>query len=347
VRGWAWLSVFFIAACTLAPIDDSIKSCPCAPGYVCDEELTNTCYRPMNANQDCVPAITVSDFDADWATQNSIHWRWTPHGDPQELLRYEIHVVSTVERARRRVIGPDENSELGDFHRRSSATTDVLVDSITYEHEANTDYIGRIVAIDRNLCEFRSDVRGISTLSSPTGENVLLDDCTVGDGDPDSMEILGIGDDCRLQHIPLRDPECTPDFQRLGVCPQNLKWNNFRFDRPPLDPGRFQRAVFEVRVANRTNAAASWGRIWVAFGEHYFEIEPMTIENGPDFRSFQAPLHQLRDEMQAPLDLAFFEAHTLDQVNVGGWVGTCGVDEALGDCRTEGVVLVDEFRILY
>lgn len=348
MRGWAFLSVFSVAACTLAPIDDSIKACPCAPGYVCDEELTQTCYRPLNDNRDCVPAVTVRDFDADWATQNSIHWRWTPVGDPNELLRYEIHVVTTAERFRRRVIGPEENSELGAFNRRSSNVTDTLVDTITYEHEADTDYIGRLVAIDRNLCEFRSDVRGISTLAPATGQSILLGDCAIGDRAPTSMEIVRQGRDCMLRHTPVQDPECTREFREdLGECPQNLKWNRFPFQPPMLNENRFQRAVFEVVVANHTNVAPSWGRIWVAFGSHYFEIEPMTIENGPDFRSFQAPLHRLRDEAGMPLDLARFLASPIDQVNVGGWVGTCGVGEALADCRTEGVVLIDEFRILY
>lgn len=339
-------------ACTLAPIDESMKACPCAPGYVCDEELTQTCYRPMNANQDCVPAVTVTDFDADWATQNSIHWRWTPVGDPDELLRYELHVVPMAERFRRRVIGPEENSELGDFHRRSSSITDVLVDTITYEHEPDTEYIGRLVAIDRNLCEFRSEIRGASTLPPPTAEIDLFGPCLGEDFAPPSLVFMNRGGDCVFSHTPVHDTVgCTARHRAEGECGQNLKWNHPPHDPLNLDGNQFNRAVFEVVVANRTSLAASWGRIWLSvasegWASEDFELEPMTIEVGQEFRSLQVPLRVLRGA-GGDLILERFNGARITQVNIGGGFGVCGLGEAVDDCLTDGVVLVDGFRIVY
>lgn len=329
------------SGCVVEPVDLTNRRCPCARGFTC-LEATQTC---------CEPAVRAEGFQAAWATANVIRWEWQPVGDGDHLVRYELEVAERPEDLgtdRARIITPDENPELGGFVlERTGGDGDVVTATMTFDHDPRTTYVGRLIATDTDFCPFRSEVAAISTtLDPPETIPLFRDRSSMGGPFPDSIAVVddGMGG-ARLEHTPSRDPECVESGE--GVCSQNLRWNGFDVPASAISQGEFANtAMVEVQVANVTDTPSFYSRVWLQVADRLFRLEPFTYRNGPDYRTYQVPLHALVDARGRALDHTFLAESRLFEFNVGGQWSRCAAGESPPGC-VGGRVLIRQAQIRY
>jgi hypothetical protein len=322
VRSALCFVVVALGACSLEPIDVSDKACPCGPGFVCDD-ATNRCVAMVGGDggMGCEPAVVATDFGASWATANVIRWAWTPSGEASALLRYEIHVARSVDElgtSSAVVFGPDENPELGDYVLpRTGGADDVVEHTMTHGLDPMTDYVGRLVAVDTSLCEFRSAPAAISTTLMPPESFLLFGDTpTPGNPFPGTIRVVEEGSERYLEHVPDDDAECVMSGE--GVCSQNIRWMGIGLDASDISEGEFANvALLEAVVTNDSDVSSFYSRIWLQVGDRFFRLEPFTYRASPEPRTYQVPLRVL-DSDGTPLTHADLAGNTVDEVNVGG-----------------------------
>ena len=335
--------ILLLLGCTVAPVDLSEKRCPCAEPLVCDESA-NRCV----AAEGCDAAVRVEDFRAEWAAAHVIRWQWSPVGERADLVRYEIEVAddpADLGTSAARIIGPDENPELGGFVLPRTGGADDVVDfTLTYDHEAGTTYVARLLVTDTTFCTFRSEMAAISTTLDPPEEIVLYDGPRPDPGFPfpGDLQIVNEGGAMVTEHVPSRDTECIDSGE--GVCSQNIRWSGLAVGAMDISEGELANlALLEIDLDNATDTPSFFSRVWLQLGEAgIFRLEPFTIAQGR--RTIQVPLRVLDDAGRA-LSYADLQAQPIGEVNVGGQWSRCAQDES-PEC-SGGRVLLHRATIRY
>ncbi len=335
--------VALAGACSLEPIDVSDKSCPCAPGFVCDEALDRCrAVAVMDGGMDCEPLVTATDFQASWATSNVIRWRWSPSGTATDLLRYEIHVATSPDELgtpSAQVFGPDDNAELGGYVLpRTGGPDDVVDATMTFGLDPMTDYVGQLVAVDTSLCEFRSAPAAISTTLFPPESLLLFGDTpTPGGPFPGTIRVVEEGSERYLEHVPDDDAECIMSGE--GVCSQNLRWTGIGLDASDVSEGEFVNlAYLEAVVENDSDVSSFYSRLWLTVSERIYRLEPFTYRAGADRRTYQVPLRVL-DSDGTRLSHAELSTNPIDEVNVGGQWSRTGAGGGQGRVRIHSLTI--------
>lgn len=338
------LPLLLLGAC-ISPIELSEKRCPCAPGFVCDLA------RDRCVDTACSGAVSPADFRAEWATSNTIRFRWTPSGDRTQLVRYELRVAETAEllaTTRARVYGPRDNPELGSFTLPFTNDVDDLVDhTVAWGLEPQQSYVGQLWAFDSSLCVFRTPAVAKSTRPGLPNEVMLFRDAqpagssylpsSFGDAPDDT------GPGRHLEWVPDRDPLCASNSE--GVCGENLRLRDLGVSLAGIPPGGFVDAVLEFRIANEGTILGSYGRTWLALRgcSEVFRLEPMAIAPSAEYRTVQVPLGALSNGTR-PLargDLQADGGSTVCEFNVGGRFSRTAADG--GSTR----IRIDDVRVRY
>jgi hypothetical protein len=333
-------------------IDASIegKRCPCAPEYACDP-VTDTCVREL-----CSPVVTVSDFRAEWATENTIAFHWTPEGTEQDLLQYELVVAETEDdiltrEGTARVLDPATDSDLAFFARPGS--TQIVDRAYARDLAAGTTYLARLLATDVHRCTAPSTVVAKRTADAALSEVVLFHD-TLPPGAALAPQVGLVAVSGRLQYTPADDPECVPDPGGDPLCGQPVRLQELALDvsedpANPEGPARigastFGLAFLEARVANHGDLDSHFSELWLwlngceSFADLY-EMPNFTLPADETYRTLQVPLSYLFNETGRELTYA-----DLDTSQSGASV--CGFGLGAQWNKT-GMVWVDEIRIRF
>ena len=276
-----FVCLLIVAGCSVAPVDLTEKECPCAEPFVCDE-AANRCV----AADGCASTVTAEGFTAEWATAHVIRWAWTPVGERSDFLRYEIEVAddpSDLGTSAARIIGPDENPELGGFVLPRTGGADDIVDfTLTYEHDAGTTYVARLLVTDTSFCTFRSEMAAINTTLDPPEEIVLYDGPRPDPGFPLPGDLRIIDEDGAMitEHTPSRDTQCIESGE--GVCSQNIRWSGMAIAASDISEGELANlALLEVDLDNATDTPSFFSRVWIQTeGGGLFRLEPLHHRDG-------------------------------------------------------------------
>lgn len=313
-----WLLIA-LTGCTVSPVDLSAKRCPCAEPFICDE-AADRCV----AADGCDPTVRADDFRAEWATSNVIRWQWSPVGEAADFVRYELEIAedpSDLGTDAARIIGPDENPELGGWVLPRVGDANEIVDhTLTYDHVPETTYVGRLLVTDSSFCTFRSPMAAITTTLDPPEAIVLYDGPRPDPGFPlpGDLQIVDEGGAMVTEHVPSRDTECIESGE--GVCSQNIRWAGLDVSASDISAGELANvALLEVDVDNATDTASFYSRVWIQVGTSFFQLEPFTI--APGRRVIQVPMRVLHDAGTALTqpDLAT----PVSEINVGGQWSRC------------------------
>ena len=295
-------------------VDLSGKHCPCGPGYTCDP-VQNLCVTGPS----CEPKIRVEDFQAAWSTSNAIYWTWDPQGLEEDFLRYEMVLAQTAEDLASRtgtvrVYSPDVNPELGGFTRpRTEGTNDVVRGTLTDEIQPATSYVGRLLAVDDDLCAFSTDIVGKgTTIELPDEVVIFRDDPPPGYPLPSSFGPVDdtTGGGRHLEFRPSEDPECAgePD----STCGQPLRYQSMDLDLGAISRGQFEDAFLELRIASNASVHSYYSLVWLWFDDcadsGSFRFVPFTIRSTGDYQRLQIPLRAFPNDLDAsPLTHAVLE----------------------------------------
>jgi hypothetical protein len=296
-----------LAACTIGDVDLDGKSCPCpeSSGLVCNE-ATQTCVDLAG----CTPRFVVSDFGPAWTTPNNVRWEWQPQGTEDTFGSYAIELAQSAE-----VIAagdPEQRldqetlAELGHYALLNTGDVDEVVRaSVTYGLSPDTKWYGRLEAVDRFGCAFRSPIAPATTLPEPLPGNevVIFDDAEPPgnlltshgtfawqadcDGDPCLAATSGASE--------------TTNLRLMTAIPGS--------DLAGMSPGQFAGQGFlELRIWMEDPSASFWTSIWVETPAEIFRFEPYSpIRTPPEpaqssYRTVQIPLRtMLRDQVGTPM----------------------------------------------
>lgn len=195
--GRAVIAGALASSCSIAALDLSGKKCPCASGYVCDVPrdtcvLEGTLFtdsatpdvQVLDAGKEAevvAPLVVVSDLTAEWATPNSIRWKWTVTGDKKSFRAYEVVVGKSAADVTNRAAGVDilrgnEHPELDLFDARGGKT------SGPFSMWTTTDGFGpgitkfvQVHATDVNGTVSSTKVVSRATADQPTRTKILFD----------------------------------------------------------------------------------------------------------------------------------------------------------------------------
>ena len=324
-----WISALLALValgCAVEPVDLSEKRCPCAEPFVCDMARD----RCVSARLDC--DARAEGFRAVWSTANVIRWEWAPRGERSSFVRYELEVAERPEdlgTSAARIIGPDENPELGGYVLpRTGGADDVVTSTMSYDHDSETTYVARLLVTDTTFCTFRSEMAAISTTLDPPEELVLYGGPRPDPGFPvpGDLEIVDDGaGGMATQHVPSRDPECLDSGE--GVCSQNIRWSGLDVSAADISEGEHGNvAMLEVELTNDTDTASFFSRVWIQIGG-FHRLEPFTIPSAR--RVYQVPLRVLvGDDGATTLTHATLQAAAVEEVNVGGQWSRCAPGES-------------------
>ncbi|MBL8950008.1 MAG: hypothetical protein JNK82_04470 [Myxococcaceae bacterium] len=336
-------SLCMLSAACLTPVDLSAKRCPCAPGFICDLS------RDRCVDTACTPAVSFSDFRAEWSTSNAIRYHWQPGPGREAFVRYELRVAETadaLETSTARVYGPDQNPELGGYVLQRTGGTDDLVDGTTARGlTPQKSWAAQLYAFDNALCVFRSPVVAASTLLDLPDEIVVFRDTPIT-GQPRPANYRDVPATPAagrvMEWVAVEDPFCQGTTDQL--CPANLKLSELAADLSRLGPGVFATAFYELKISNGSTAPYFYSRMWLGVqgpaGCEVFRFEPFTLAPGEAWQTLQVPLSALRGD-SALLTSARLTGVTLCEANVGASFTRTSADG--GQAR----VRVDDVRIRY
>jgi hypothetical protein len=338
-------------------VDVSIegKQCPCVDGFVCDPAL-DQCVR-----QTCEPKVTVADFEAAWATSNTIRWTWTPQGEPDDLLRYELRLAETrqaLATSDARIYSADDNPELAGY--LVPIVGGVVDATWSDDLEPGMSYVAQLRAVDDELCEYGSDVAAEATLPALPSTITLFRDELPPDAElaPAAITVTpdGSGSGAHLAYSALTDDECNPDVPDpedvRAVCGQPLRLR--RLDRSIVrDPGQpagggleessLASAFLEMKVSNVAPVDSYYSVMWLRFGDCFsedllFRWDGFAFRSDDAYVTLQVPLRILENG-DGPL--------TFDPIDTNGSGQTlCGVAIGAGWHKTSEV-RVDDIVIRY
>jgi hypothetical protein len=339
------VALLVVGGASTCTVDTSLdgKRCPCVDGYVCDEPL-GRCVR-----QTCAPSFAIEHLEVEWATPNTIAYRWEPLGDDEDHLQYELLLAENEDdlftgsgTARRLTLAT--HPEL-DFAHRPGAQG--LQRSMARDLEPGTLYLARVVAIDDSLCPFRSTVLASRTADEATAAIALFED-TIAPGvelQPEGVVVEG----GQVIYTPNADPECTQVEGSDADCGNPVRLQHLDViasqtspESPGLSASSFERAFLEMRVANRGELGSVSAELWIwpdgCAGGGLYQLDNFTLITAEDHQIVQVPLSvMLRESDGAPLTFA-----ALDIDNGGSPI--CGT--AIGaQWNKLGQVLIDHIRI--
>jgi hypothetical protein len=301
------------------------KRCPCAEGYVCDA-LRDTCARSA-----CTPALTIADFTASWATAHTIRWQWQPSGPSASFLRYELVVAeSEADLASRqgsaRVIGPEENEELG--YHQFPVVGGVVTVTEARDLVPDTIHYAQLYVVDVNQCGAASAVVARSTTPEPLGRIVLFDDEIPAGGylvpGAPAFALVADAGGAHLAYDAAIDAECVPSTADpedvRATCGQPLRVQEFAIEvaRDPAQPQlnrltdqTFGSAYLELALAFESPIPAYYAVPWLALGacaeDAIYRFEALTVPLGE--HALEVPLAAMTSA-SGPLDYPAIDTQT-------------------------------------
>lgn len=342
----ALVSVTHLAGCTFGSVDFSAKACPCAPGFACVDAICVAETMPT-----CEATVTATDFQAAFATPNTIGWSWTPSGEPEALLRYEIEFVDPSNPSEViAVLGPDGDPALAHyFLPRTGGAEDLVASAFSDAHEPGQTYTARLVVTDTALCEYRTPLAAGTTAAVPPEELVIYEDqATVAGLTPPNYVVTDSGGGGRmLSWQASADAECM----ELGntICSQHLLIYPASVDLRGIDAGPFANTAYlEFRLSY--NGATPSYYSGVRFGvtvrggeREVFYAGPFRVSDSAPSRLYQVPLRYLSNADSGVL--------TTDLIRMfGGFVYNVGVSGQWDSTKPDGepsTVTIDDIRIRY
>jgi len=330
-----------LTAC-VTPIDLAEKRCPCAPGWLCAPLIDRCVESPC--------AVAPAAFRAEWATTNTIRYRWSPAGDRSKFVRYELHLAASAAQigtSAEQVFGPAQNEELGSFALPfTSGTNDLVEATHATGLMPQTSYAAQLWVYDSALCVAKSDAIAITTKPDLPNEVVIYRDAPpagAGYAPPSFRDVADqTGPGRHLEWMPSQDPTCVE-----AVCGNNLKVRSFAVSLAHLRAGGFANAMLELRISNDGTSFATFARTWLVFGpgcSEIFRLEPMTIPRSIAYTTLQVPLTGLRNDALRPLayeDVGGDGGHPACEFNVGGRFTRASADGGMTRVR------VDDVRVRY
>lgn len=286
------------------------KACPCADGFVCDEELQRCAAAPT-----CTPRVAAMNLEAEWATSNTIRWTWTLDGNETDALEYELVVAETIDdlatrSGTARIYNRTTNPELGSPKTRSTGSDGL---------EPGRRHIARLNVTDIELCGGNSRLGATSTSPRRDSEIVLFrDEIPVGaelaPKEP-VMELTADATGAHLSYSASDDVECVGGtalcYQplRLRELNQSLVRNPEDAQAVGLDHDRFGNAFLEMKVSNESPVHSDYGNLWLRFGDCFddagkFNWDYWWLRSDGDYVTIQVPLAELSNQDGRPLSFA-------------------------------------------
>jgi len=295
-----------LAACSV-DVDLAGKQCPCLPGWVCDS-VEQICVRQDSASEG---AFTIESFDADWATPNSIRWRWKIDGRRESFHAFEVVVGPSEEAVRERsdvvVWTAEINPELQLFSVPRNDGVDYIEGTITDQLTPSTDYYAQLVVIDTAQQSSRSPI--VVKRTAPASELAidLVTETGIGPGhwlQPECLELVSDAPYEGMNHYQYQH-WCSSDETQVCTDPQlpdgespscwmNIQFGGIDVDATELTAGGFEFAYLEVALALVSPAQATeptpayYVQLRVDEPPHYWA--PLSLRGDGEYRLFQIPL---------------------------------------------------------
>jgi hypothetical protein len=351
------LVVFVCAACTIDAPDLEGLSCPCAPGFVCDEGV---CVRSA---QDCTDdgAVAVTDLHAEWVTANTVSWAWTASTNPSQLAEHRLFVALSEEdviaaacgesRPGAIEFGPSDNPELARAFLPRTSGEDPVERTIADGLALDTAYFAQLVVIDTASRTTRTNVARARTGLDPlTGDQAIaagesgpaytLPGCVAFDGSEPADFDRESGSWSLVQHCPANDDPCDDAPSVASQC-----WENVRLadsgETFSIGDGGFANAYFEFAVRIDGPEHSYWSETWIRFGGCRYGQDRLTLRGGGEYRRYQIPLSALKQRMDADA-CPEWTGRTMRASDVSGSVS----EVAVGGQFSEGAVIrADGFRV--
>ncbi len=318
--------VFLAAACRIADVSLEGHPCPCVDEtWVC-ASTSKLCVRGQ---------VALSGFEAAWTTPNTIGWSWkAEHLD--RLSAYELVVGTSRDAVERRtgdarVWTAKENPELAFASLPRSGVGDPVLSTLTDEHEPNTTYFGKLVAIDDKGVPSSTTVATASTTPAaanridvfadalPPSALTIPDTVTVA---CDSASAFA-GSRCHLSYM----GECDAAMGGSGTCIENLRIFGIDLSLAPIRANDFDRLAFvEFAMAVDPPAQSFWSHVWLAFDEFddacetCWAYDPWTPRADGRYRRVQLPLRAFHGlhRPEVPFTRSATEGRRLSQFAIGG-----------------------------
>jgi hypothetical protein len=318
------------AACRIPEASLEGRRCPCVDDtWVC-EATSNTCVRGE---------VALSSFEVAWTTPNAIGWRWKAD-NLDRLSAYELIVGTTREAVEGRTAGArvwtgKDNPELAFSYLPRARVADPVLQTLTDEHEPNTTYFGKLVAIDVKGVRSSTTIASGSTTPAPANRITIFSDdfsgrtMTIPDTlvrtcntPPDAFDRTR----CELTFT----GACDAIAADAGTCLDNLRI--FGVDQPltAISGSDFDHLAFlEFAMATDPPPQSFWSNVWLAFDDFdeacatCWAFNPWTPRADGNYRRVQIPLRALRGlhDPDAAFTRADLEGRLLTQFAVGGtWV---------------------------
>lgn len=323
------------STCVLDPVDYTGKSCtqsaPCPDPWRC---VSNVCVMSGSSTSSgssssggaCTPLIVPTNFRVDWATPNTLRWRWDSNGTVEQFGSYRLVVGTSKESVESEsgatIFTAAENPELGKLDLLHTGGVDPVTATISDGLEPATTYFGKLVATDNAGCEHASEVLSGTTSIAPSSAVTLFVDTL-----PSS--------DSYLQPAPLDGgpvlvaiaPSCpsgSPCIEYTAECGAPLCYENVRlhFSPPVTDitvsSGDFLNlAYLEMRVGTDSSSASYWSEFRLE-ADDFYSIQGLTIRADGALRTYQIPLRVLTSMSGSALTYDGLTTAGVREVGAGG-----------------------------
>jgi hypothetical protein len=289
------------------------KACPCADGYRCDEAL-NTCFKPT-----CSPKVEVKDLQAEWATPNTIAYRWTSAGEETVFLRYEMILAENREdlvgaSGSARTITPSTNPEFS-FYLRPQTDGAKVETTLVRELSPSTAYVARLFAIDSAGCAFGSNLVTIQTPEEARASIWLFENSVDAGYSRPSMGLDVV--DGELVYTPANDMECAPMANSDPVCGQPIGVQDLERDIAAggsedvrITASNFGSAFLEARVSNVGEFDSHISVLWLWFnGCPSDDTRGVALDN---YRFDEFTLPALPDRSYETIQVPLSALHSVD-----------------------------------
>jgi hypothetical protein len=244
---------------------------------------------------DAAAAVRVTNLRADWATPNTIRWRWDRQGDLSQLASVEVVVgESPADVAGRsgtaKVWTKAENAELGVTFLTDSGDNDpvlyTLVDGLT----PSTRYWAQLEAVDLAGRRSTTDLASTTTAAAATHQLVIFSEATpAGYTIPNTFQ-PGTTD----PYAGATDYEYRPVCPSATSCFEILRWQLLGLDTSVVPEDAYEDSAFVEFALENRGQPSLWSqvRLWYSgCTGHMGMYAPLTIAGGGRYRLYQIPLH--------------------------------------------------------
>lgn len=296
----AAVSVALAIACSIAEVDLAHRACPCVDStWAC---VDNTCVPAASIDASDVPdsgppgAFVVKGLTAEWATPETIRWRWTTQGNPSLFGEYTLVIGTSLDdvtnqRGAARSITKATNLELGVAVLPHSGFGDPVLSTSTTDLLPATTYYAQLRATDSSARVSISDVAFTTTPKDATKEMDLFGPSAPAWTLPCSFRQTcddgGVGGGCYLEY----KSRCSADASCGAVdstCYANLTAGGLAKQLDVVNAG----TAFLELLVNVSGWSPGFNLLQIQVNATWFSFPYLTLGND-QWRLVQVPLNVL------------------------------------------------------